>query len=119
MNRIESLETNEPILIVKLNQKYRPGMSSEELYVISRQYWVVGPRREEVKYLVPAYRGRTIEAYLIENWYPVEPVEHQGKTRWAINGVVANDAIREQLVHKSIWHLHVKGAANPVRYLNC
>ncbi len=116
MNRIENLETNEPILIVKLNQKYRSGMSSEELYEISRQYWVVGSRREGVKYLVPAYRGRTIEAYFIKNWYPVE---HQGKTRWAINGIVANDAIREQLVHKSIWHLHAKGAANPVRYHNC
>lgn len=116
MNRIKKLETNEPILIVKLNQKYRPGMSSEELYEVSRQYWVVGPRREKVKYLVPAYHGRTVEAYFIENWYPVE---HQGKTRWAINGVVANEGIRKQLVHKSIWHLHAQGAANPVRYLNC
>ncbi|MXZ74571.1 MAG: hypothetical protein F4207_03875 [Gemmatimonadetes bacterium] len=116
MNRIERLETNEPILIVKLNQKYRPGMSSEELYEISRQYWVVGPRREEAKYLVPAYRGRTIEAYFIENWYPVK---YQGKTRWAIIGVVANEGIRDQLVRKSIWHLQAQGAANPVRYLNC
>ena len=116
MNRIEKLDTHEPILIVKLNQKYRPGMSSKELYEISRQYWVVGFRREKVKYVVAAYRGITREVYLVENWYPVE---HQGKTRWAINGVVANDAIREELVHKSIRHLQVKGAANPVRYLNC
>lgn len=114
MNKLERLSTAEPILIVKLNQKYRPGMSSEELYEVSRQYWVVGPRRENVRYLVAAYHGRTIEAYCIKNWYLV-----QEKTRWAINGVVANDAIRKELVHKSIWHLHVKGAANPVRYLNC
>ena len=116
MREIERLLTTEPILIVKLNQKYRPGMSSEELYEVSRQYWVVGPRRAKVKYAVAAYHGRTIEAYLVEKWYAVL---HQGKTRWAFNGVVANDIVREELVQKSIWHLHVKGAANPVRYLNC
>lgn len=93
MNRIERLETSEPILIVKINQKYRPGMSSEELYEISRQRWVVGTRREKVRYLVAAYNGKTIEAYCIKNWYLV-----QGKTRWAINGVVADEGIREQLV---------------------
>lgn len=116
MREIERLSTTEPILIVKLNQKYRPGMSSEELYEASRQYWVVGPRRDKVKYVVAAYHGRTIEAYLIENWYPVV---FQGKTRWAFEGVVASNVIREKLVHKSIWHLHVNGAANPVRYHNC
>lgn len=116
MREIERLSTTEPILIVKLNQKYRPGMSSEELYEVSRQYWVVGPRRDKVKYVVAAYHGRTIEAYLIKNWYPVE---FQGKKRWAFKGVVADDIVREELVHRSIWHLHVKGAANPVRYLNC
>ena len=116
MREIERLSTTEPILIVKLNQKYRPGMSSEDLYEASKQRWVVGTRRNKVKYVVPAYNGRTIEAYLVENWYPVV---HQGKTRWVFDGVVANDVIREQLVHKSIWHLHVKGAANPIRYLNC
>ena len=116
MREIERLCTTEPILIVKLTQKYRQGMSSEELYEASRQYWVVGPRRAKVKYVVAAYLGRTIEAYLVENWYAVL---HQGKTRWAFNGVVANDVVSKKLVNKSIWHLHVKGAANPVRYLNC
>lgn len=116
MREIERLSTTEPILIVKLNQKFRQDMSSEELYETSRQYWVVGSRRDKVKYVVAAHHGRTIEAYLVENWYAVL---HQGKTRWAFNGVVANDIVREKLVQKSICHLHVKGAANPVRYLNC
>jgi len=116
MGKIERLSTTEPILIVKLNQKFRPGMSSKKLYEASRQRWVVGTRRDKVKYVVAAYLGRTIEAYLIENWYSVLT---QDKTRWAFNGVVANDIVREELVHKSIWHLHVKGASNPVRYLNC
>ena len=61
MNKIERLSTTEPILIVKLNQKYRQGMSSEELYEASRQYWVVGLRRDHVKYVVAAYRGITLE----------------------------------------------------------
>ena len=116
MREIERLATTEPILIVKLNQKYRPGMSSEGLYEASRQYWVVGPRRDKVKYVVAAYRGQSLEVYRIDEWYEVE---FRGKKRWAFRGVVASDDIRDELVSKSIRNLNKKGASNPVRYMNC
>ena len=116
MNKYDELTTAEPILILKLNKEYRPGMSSDELYEASRKYWVTGSRREKVKYAVASYHGQSLEVYRIDEWYEVE---FRGKKRWAFRGVVASDDIRDELVSKSIRNLNKKGASNPVRYMNC
>lgn len=37
----EELLNDGPFMIIKINQLYREGMSSEELYEITRGYWKI------------------------------------------------------------------------------
>ena len=62
---LEREEITDDIIIIKLNKSYRPGMSSEELYDITRGCW---KRRmesvERAKYALAVYKGEVIEVYL-------------------------------------------------------
>lgn len=112
----EELTTDEPILLININKLYHRDMTAIELYDATRKSWVVGTRRERAKYAIATYRGLTREVYEIEEWYPIEG---RGKTRWGFNGTKVNDRIRESLRYKSISSYFTKGAANPIKYLNC
>lgn len=112
MYEAQELNTNEPILLININKLYRRDMSDNELYDATRESWVLGSKREKVVYVVATYRGLTREIYKINDWYPV------GK-RWGFNGTKANESISKELRYKSVSSFFAKGAANPVRYLNC
>ena len=113
-----SLSTNEPIMLIIINRLYRHGMSAEELYEATRKRWVVGLRRNGAKYAVVTYHGKTREVYQIGEWY--EDTQESDKTRrYAFNGKIAPEPIRSLLKDKSIAHLQKRGAASPIKYLNC
>ena len=95
---------------------YRRDMTEIELYDATRKSWVVGSRKEKAQYAIATYRGLTREVYKIDNWYPIKV---NGKTRWGFNGIQASNDIRDGLRYKSIASFFVKGAANPIKYLNC
>ncbi len=116
MYEARGLLTTEPILLLNLNKEYRRDMTAEELYEAARKSWVIGPRRELVKFAVATYRGLTREVYHIDKWHEVE---FKGKTRWAFIGTVADDDIRRKLLYRSIAHLYRQGNSNPIMYLNC
>jgi hypothetical protein len=116
MYEAEELSTAEPIMLININKLYHRDMTDTELYDATRKSWVVGSRREKAKYAIVTYRGLTREVYKIEEWYPVKV---RGKTRWGFNGTKANNDIREKLRYKSIASFFSKGAANPIKYLNC
>lgn len=110
------LETNEPLLLININKLYHRDITSSELYDATRQAWVIGDRRNQAKYGVATYRGLTREVYAIDSWYPINI---NGKTRWGFNGKLAPDHIRNKLRYKSIGNYFSKGAANPIKYVNC
>lgn len=112
----EGLSTVEPVMLININRLYRREMTDSELYDATRKSWVVGSRREKAKYAIATYRGLTREVYKIENWFQVDV---GGKTRWGFNGHVAKKEVREPLRYKSIASFFSKGAANPIKYLNC
>ncbi len=116
MYEAKGLLTSEPILLLNLNKEFRRDMTAEELYEATRKSWVIGPRRELVKYAVATYRGLTREVYRIEKWHSVV---FKGKTRWAFTGNLADDDIRRELLYKSIVNLYRQGNSNPIKYLNC
>ena len=120
MYEAEELSTTEPIMLININRLYRRDMTDIELYDATRKNWKIGSRREKAKYAIATYRGLTREVYEIEEWFPVW-VTHKGKKqkRWGFNGTKANNDTREELRYKSIASFQKKGAANPIRYLNC
>jgi hypothetical protein len=116
MYEADELSTIEPLILVNINKLYDRKMTSLELYNATRKSWVVGPRREKPRYAVATYRGLTREVYKIEKWYPIEI---NGKIRWGFDADVANDVVRDKLIYKSIKTFFKRGAANPIKYLNC
>jgi len=116
MYEAEDFKANEPVLLININRLYRRDMTEEDLYEATRKAWVIGKQREKAKYAVATYRGLTREVYKIHKWYPIEV---NGKTRWGFEGVKAEDEIRSRYRYKSIAKYFVKGAANPIKYVNC
>lgn len=105
-------ETDEPVLLININKLFEREMTETEIYDATRKSWVVGQRRSKAKYAVATYRGLTREVYVINEWYPIGD-------RWGFNGELADEPIRAGLRYKSIAGLSKRGAANPIRYINC
>jgi len=116
MYEASELNSSEPIMLININKRYRRDMTDIELYDATRKSWVVGTRREKVSYAIATYRGLTREIYEIKNWYSVKA---NGKIRWAFNGIMAEPNICRELKYRSIGSFFKKGAANPIKYLNC
>lgn len=88
----------------------------DDIYQATRMSWVLGKRKNNAKYAITTYRGLTREVFEIHDWF-VNEVD--GKTRWGFNGCIAHQVIRSELRHKDSSALFRRGAANPVKYLNC
>jgi hypothetical protein len=112
----QPLSTEVPVVLININRRYKRDMTCQDLYNATRQSWVVGQRRERAKYAVAIYRGITREVYKIEKWFSIQV---NRKTRWGFNGSLAEEDVRAVLCHKSVSSLFLKGAANPIKYLNC
>lgn len=112
----EEFSTDKDILLININKLYHRKMTDEELYESTRKAWVLGSRKDNAKYAIATYRGLTREVYEIHDWYPIE---RNGKQRWGFTGCLANDQLRKGLRYKSITSYFPKGAANPIKYINC
>ena len=110
------LKTDESLILININRFYHRELTKSELYDVTREAWVIGHRRNNAKYAIATYRGLTREVYEIDSWYPIE---FNGKTRWGFHGRVASDEIRSSLQYKSVSNYFLKGAANPIKYVNC
>ena len=116
MYEAEELKTNLPIILININKKFDRMMSQSELYEATRKSWVIGSRRNVAHYVCSTYRGLTREVYEIKEWFPIQA---NTKTRWGFVGEIAKEEIRQELLYKSIESIFKKGAANPIKYINC
>lgn len=116
MYEAQELSTDIPALLININKLYHRDLTDQELYDATRMSWVLGNRRKLARYAIATYRGLTREIYEIQDWFAVLV---NGKTRWGFIGKVAAEPIRSQLRYKSIVSYFEKGAANPIKYLNC
>ncbi|MBS1712987.1 MAG: hypothetical protein JST30_01485 [Armatimonadetes bacterium] len=108
-----AIRIEEPVILIKINRLYRRGMRAEELYTATRKSWVVNKRSaDQVKYAVAVAFGIVREVYRIEEWYPSE--DHPA--RWAFRGTIAPEL--RHYVGGCVANQFIKGAANPIKYLN-
>ena len=113
MYQATQLATQLPVILLNIGKLFDRQMTEQELYGATRSAWVVGTKRSKAKYAVATCRGITREVFEIREWV------REPDGRWSFNGVRAADPARSELKGKSIAHLARRGAANPVRYLNC
>jgi len=104
--------TEERVMLININKLFNREMTETEIYDATRKSWKVGPKREKAKYAVATYRGLTREVYLINKWFQIGD-------RWGFNGELADENIRTSMRYKSIAEMTLRGAVNPIRYINC
>ena len=117
-------DITDDIIIIKLNKSYRSGMSSEELYDITRGCW---KRRiesvERAEFALAVYKEEVIEVYRITAWYsaqeeirdtvPFNPEVDLG--RIIFKGEVADEKVREKYIGKNVSKLFKRGEVSPVK----
>ena len=101
-------------LLLRLNKSWYDGIPADELYEITRAWWVMSVANAERVVRVLAVAGGLVrEVYEPTEWQhsPIEGLEN----RIGFNGTVASD--RDKFVGRDVAHLFRPGSANPVRYL--
>lgn len=118
-------QIEEPVIAINLNQTYRSGISTGELYDCTRGIWRVDcDRATSAQYAFAIYQGQVKEVYEINQWQKElsteykyrRPTPSKLKNRYEFVGKVAPENIREKYVGK---HMPEKHGQNPIRYYNC
>ena len=93
-----------------LNQKYREGMSRDELYEIVRGEWKIrdDTMRESAKYAVAVAHRVVRGVYKINGWEKIDHGEYRG--RWRFSGEPADNAIWDACFGKPL--ANVRGNQN-------
>lgn len=107
----------EPGILVKVNRLFRRNMSADEIYEITRGNWVVGERRNKVKYAFCVYNGIVRQVYEVQAWHPIKAGSQESKIqdRWQFDGIVAQDL--QHYVGGNV-EKYIR-SQSPVRYVNC
>lgn len=115
----------EPSILIRINQLYRPGMTSVELYDATRGIWKVGPRRSLARLAFAVFEGVVREVYAIRAWFPGGTTfttrEHRKSwrgDRWEFVGQLAPDGIRRRYIGRYVGQYFARGAQNPIVYAN-
>lgn len=114
-----------PVLLIRINQRFYYGMSAQELYESTRGVWVLGERRNDARYAMAVYDGIVREVYRIESWHPGGTTHYttrddvQAPERWEFLGKVAEKAVRERYLLKSVRDYFPANLQSPVRYVGC
>jgi hypothetical protein len=116
----------DPVLLIRINQLYRPEMSVQALYEATRGVWKLGDRRESVRYALAVFEGVVREVYEIEHWHragttPYETRDHADVDipgRWEFTGRAAKKLIRERYRFRRVEHYLRRGLRSPIVYAN-
>lgn len=119
----EEAKVVHPIVLFRIPRLFRYGMSSEELYHATRQFWRMGLRREKAELAFAVFDGIVQEVYRIVDWYPAGTTfstrSSKGyEKRWEFVGRVAEPEIRDRYLLKSVGSYFSKRAQNPISYIN-
>lgn len=120
-------QIDDAALLIRINQRYRYGITVQELYEATRGVWVLSKRREGVRYALAVFRGVVREVYRIEAWFPAgrtpyltRPAEDvQVPGRWEFIGEVARPDIRKKYLDKNVSAFFAGSSQNPLKYVNC
>lgn len=129
----QTVEIDEPSVLIRINKAFRYSMSDIELYDFTRGQWRMNPERaSQAKYAFAIYEGIIQEVYEILHWYEagktysirqgkenVKKEEKEGLVgRYEFIGNLAPKEIREKYKYKSVGHYFKKGNSNPIMYIN-
>lgn len=122
----ESANITDPVLLIRVPQAFRPGMSDVALYEATRGVWRIGPRRDNARYALAVVDGMVQDVFDISYWQPALTTPYAtrkldanlARGRWEFVGKRASDPVRHRYLGKSVAHYFKKGAQNPIAYVN-
>lgn len=104
---------DEPMMLININQRFKPNMTTENYYDATKGNWYVNRIiASSYKYVATVYLGIIREVFEIKRW----DQSHEPK-RSFFEGVVASDNIRAKYVNKSVSEYWKQGSRNPVKYV--
>lgn len=122
-------ELDDPVVLIRISELYRNGMSAQELYEVTRGVWILGlDRARGAKYVLAIFEGIVKEVYQPESWQAARldgyetrqdltPEDVVGRIEFV--GKVAPETIRSKYIDKSVAKHFAFGAQNPCKYINC
>ncbi len=112
-----------PAVLFKISRLWKPGMDEDAVYDAIYGWWRMGPKREKAEYALAIAQGQVRGAFRVLGWQPRRRGDRMweqdapGEPRWGFEGEPAPELAH--LIGRDVRHLYPRGAANPVRYLNC
>lgn len=103
-----------PLVILRIDQKWLPGMDEDQVYDVVRGWWKIGPRRDTVVYAAAVAHGVVRGVYEVFGWQPRayfddHATDHVlGPVRWGFDGQPA-DAL-QHLIGTDVSTLFPQGA---------
>lgn len=121
----ENVKIEEPALLIRINRSYYNGISSEELYNLTRGVWRLGAKKDNALYAFSVYQGVVLEVYRIFYWERgtrymkfADWSDEEIRRRWAFVGEV-DKKLSEKYKNKLVKGYFQPGNANPTLYVNC
>jgi len=117
-----AIDDGDAVMLIRINKRYTPGISEDELYEATRYAWKVGKRREDARFACAVFEGIVREVYEIRGeWRKASPPE--GETwkgeRWEFVGKIADKSVRSKYLGRRVESYLPPGGQNPIRYVNC
>lgn len=108
------IEITDPVILIRVNKLYRIGMSEDDLYTATREWWKLALWRRP-QYAFAVFRGIVRAVYAID---PDGWVRDPESGRWQFSGT-RDDAMEARYAWHDVSAYLPDGARYPIRYVNC
>lgn len=106
------------VLVIKINQLYRRGMSEEEIYEATRKYWRLSKTNaKKIQYVLSAANGLVRGVFEPEEWYQDNRENKENSKRIFFEGKVATQAVCEKYLFKTLNKYPKTQGQNPAVYI--
>jgi hypothetical protein len=123
-------DIKEHVILIRVNQLYRYGMSDQELYDATRGIWDMADRKYNADYAFSVFMGIVMDVYKIKSWhragttpYPTRPnmtrnnIAPERLGFWEFIREPVSDEIRNKYRMKSVKKY--LSSRNAFLYVNC
>jgi hypothetical protein len=113
---------DEPVIIIRIARQFRPDLSHEELYEVTRGWWRVGARARSARWAFSVAGGLVRAVYRIDGWVEptAEDVAEDARRAVRLAFVGSRDSEMEaRYLGADVTAFFPRGAQNAIRYVNC
>lgn len=104
---------DEPMILININRRYKPNMTSEEYFSATKGNWHISKTKASAyQYVASVYIGIIREVFTVSKW-----LDSNEPPRSYFEGIIAPTEIREKYINKSVSEYWKQGSQNPIKYV--